>query len=348
MNDFLPSRSWIPPLMSSPDSFTTCKTSLTSSSLPTPPQPDLWKSPPYNSRSELSRDSSYTAPQHKQSPLLSTSPIIQTLHSSRPAPPELSSISDRRRSSHFQYTSKYPTNSIDTNDSHTEDTTQSAYFNVNTYPTRLDSDIDEVVKQCNTLRQNMLQRKSQFIDYHSNTVSNKEVEMTQPWLEDMIGRANEVLNALLRLRKHQIATEQMRSTGINNRRSSEFQVNYELAEHNNADTWHNKLSGNNGNRQRKRGKRAAFQGRCHSCNISETPEWRRGPDGARTLCNACGLHYAKLSRKHQQSNSNHHSSNHHNSNHHNKIILNSSIKHQSNENKYSSSKSTSPMDDRLG
>ncbi|RUS26171.1 hypothetical protein BC938DRAFT_471141 [Jimgerdemannia flammicorona] len=36
-------------------------------------------------------------------------------------------------------------------------------------------------------------------------------------------------------------------------------------------------------------KRAAPPGRCHSCNISETPEWRRGPDGARTLCNACGL-----------------------------------------------------------
>ncbi|RUP46077.1 hypothetical protein BC936DRAFT_147385 [Jimgerdemannia flammicorona] len=33
-------------------------------------------------------------------------------------------------------------------------------------------------------------------------------------------------------------------------------------------------------------KRAAPPGRCHSCNISETPEWRRGPDGARTLCNA--------------------------------------------------------------
>ena len=50
-------------------------------------------------------------------------------------------------------------------------------------------------------------------------------------------------------------------------------------------------------RQRKRRKRTVFQGRCHSCNISETPEWRRGPDGARTLCNACGLHYAKLERK---------------------------------------------------
>ena len=35
--------------------------------------------------------------------------------------------------------------------------------------------------------------------------------------------------------------------------------------------------------------RAAAPGRCHSCNRAETPEWRRGPDGARTLCNACGL-----------------------------------------------------------
>lgn len=37
------------------------------------------------------------------------------------------------------------------------------------------------------------------------------------------------------------------------------------------------------------GQRAAPPGRCHSCKRSETPEWRRGPDGARTLCNACGL-----------------------------------------------------------
>lgn len=50
------------------------------------------------------------------------------------------------------------------------------------------------------------------------------------------------------------------------------------------------------NKIRKRG-RAAPPGRCHSCNRAETPEWRRGPDGARTLCNACGLHYAKLTRK---------------------------------------------------
>ena len=35
---------------------------------------------------------------------------------------------------------------------------------------------------------------------------------------------------------------------------------------------------------------------CHSCNRTETPEWRRGPDGARTLCNACGLCKFKMIR----------------------------------------------------
>ncbi|KAL1835475.1 hypothetical protein VTJ49DRAFT_6639 [Mycothermus thermophilus] len=50
---------------------------------------------------------------------------------------------------------------------------------------------------------------------------------------------------------------------------------------------------------KKRRGRAAPPGRCHSCNRVDTPEWRRGPDGARTLCNACGLHYAKLERKRQ-------------------------------------------------
>ncbi|KAJ7707546.1 hypothetical protein B0H17DRAFT_1156169 [Mycena rosella] len=57
------------------------------------------------------------------------------------------------------------------------------------------------------------------------------------------------------------------------------------------------------------GQRATPPGKCHSCNIRETPEWRRGPDGARTLCNACGLlrnadaravDYAKLMRKREK------------------------------------------------
>eukprot|EP01098_Paradermamoeba_levis_P013535 TRINITY_DN6194_c0_g1_i1.p1 TRINITY_DN6194_c0_g1~~TRINITY_DN6194_c0_g1_i1.p1 ORF type:complete len:216 (+),score=36.20 TRINITY_DN6194_c0_g1_i1:105-752(+) len=36
---------------------------------------------------------------------------------------------------------------------------------------------------------------------------------------------------------------------------------------------------------------------CQSCGKSDTPEWRRGPDGFASLCNACGLRYAKVMKK---------------------------------------------------
>ncbi|KAF9904825.1 hypothetical protein BX616_001165 [Lobosporangium transversale] len=36
--------------------------------------------------------------------------------------------------------------------------------------------------------------------------------------------------------------------------------------------------------------------RCTSCNSVKTPEWRKGPLGPRTLCNACGLIWGKMSR----------------------------------------------------
>jgi hypothetical protein len=35
--------------------------------------------------------------------------------------------------------------------------------------------------------------------------------------------------------------------------------------------------------------KAADGGRCHGCGASVTPEWRMGPDGPRSLCNACGV-----------------------------------------------------------
>eukprot|EP01102_Stenamoeba_stenopodia_P019959 TRINITY_DN763_c0_g1_i2.p1 TRINITY_DN763_c0_g1~~TRINITY_DN763_c0_g1_i2.p1 ORF type:complete len:261 (+),score=44.04 TRINITY_DN763_c0_g1_i2:331-1113(+) len=37
--------------------------------------------------------------------------------------------------------------------------------------------------------------------------------------------------------------------------------------------------------------------RCDLCQTSDTPEWRKGPNGPRTLCNACGLRYSKQVRK---------------------------------------------------
>ncbi|QLQ78073.1 hypothetical protein HG537_0A03200 [Torulaspora globosa] len=36
---------------------------------------------------------------------------------------------------------------------------------------------------------------------------------------------------------------------------------------------------------------------CVHCGENSTPEWRRGPYGNRTLCNACGLFYRKLIKK---------------------------------------------------
>jgi len=34
---------------------------------------------------------------------------------------------------------------------------------------------------------------------------------------------------------------------------------------------------------------------CHWCGVTETTEWRRGPENS-VLCNACGLQYAKIKR----------------------------------------------------
>lgn len=39
---------------------------------------------------------------------------------------------------------------------------------------------------------------------------------------------------------------------------------------------------------------------CQGCQATTTPEWRKGPTGPRTLCNACGLLYAKMCRKREQ------------------------------------------------
>lgn len=127
MDDFLPSRSWAPPsaTTSSPD---------TSSSLPTPPQPDQWKSPPYKNRNELSRDSSYTF--NKSSLFSNTSPILMQ-QTSPQQPPE----SQQQRSSYFQYTSKAYNSNINNAPS------PSSSYNNSTYtPNRIENDIEEVNK----------------------------------------------------------------------------------------------------------------------------------------------------------------------------------------------------------
>lgn len=36
---------------------------------------------------------------------------------------------------------------------------------------------------------------------------------------------------------------------------------------------------------------------CNHCGSKDTPEWRKGKDGSKTLCNACGLFYSKLAKR---------------------------------------------------
>lgn len=42
---------------------------------------------------------------------------------------------------------------------------------------------------------------------------------------------------------------------------------------------------------------AAPQYVCVTCGRTDSPEWRKGPLGAKTLCNACGLRWAKRNQK---------------------------------------------------
>ncbi|PRP73848.1 hypothetical protein PROFUN_10218 [Planoprotostelium fungivorum] len=55
--------------------------------------------------------------------------------------------------------------------------------------------------------------------------------------------------------------------------------------------------GNPGQRRRRQVYASRRNLHCHWCGVTETPEWRRGPAGDHTLCNACGLHHAKSLKK---------------------------------------------------
>ncbi|KAL1922296.1 uncharacterized protein VTP21DRAFT_9835 [Calcarisporiella thermophila] len=55
-------------------------------------------------------------------------------------------------------------------------------------------------------------------------------------------------------------------------------------------TGHN---GKNGQRKRKKSQMQQQNLICSQCHRTDSPEWRRGPLGPKTLCNACGLRYAK-------------------------------------------------------
>ncbi|KAI9858435.1 MAG: hypothetical protein M1824_004302 [Vezdaea acicularis] len=125
----------------------------------------------------------------------------------------------------------------------------------------------------------------------------QQTPVRMPRLEEckeMLDRHRLVLQSLTTMEDVLQTQEKSRANQQNHNRGYKNANDYDMEDSNGyADDL---KTGGVGEGKKRRG-RAAPPGRCHSCNRAETPEWRRGPDGARTLCNACGLHYAKLTRK---------------------------------------------------
>ncbi|CAO3703235.1 unnamed protein product [Rhizopus stolonifer] len=62
----------------------------------------------------------------------------------------------------------------------------------------VEKDINEIIEQCKSLGRHMDEKRGGFFC---------QSESEKPWLNDMIGKANQILNALLRLRKQQLAMD---------------------------------------------------------------------------------------------------------------------------------------------
>ncbi|PNS16651.1 hypothetical protein CAC42_4615 [Sphaceloma murrayae] len=114
-------------------------------------------------------------------------------------------------------------------------------------------------------------------------------------IDDLMNKNRHTMEALSRLRESLVAHQ----TAYFQQAQENLRLNQDSKRNDSVHTQgdDSKTGGFAGGEPKKRRGRNAAPGRCHSCNRAETPEWRRGPDGARTLCNACGLHYAKLTRK---------------------------------------------------
>ncbi|KAI7886133.1 hypothetical protein K492DRAFT_178289 [Lichtheimia hyalospora FSU 10163] len=144
-------------------------------------------------------------------------------------------------------------------------------------------DLNQIIGQCTTLCQDLDRCRDHDLR------SRSEIDWQQ-LLDNAARTAQSLLSSLGMLQEHESKTGQKRShndAGLE-LKDSEYAL-IRQARPPQDDTMRPKI--------RRRTKRSTAGQRCHSCHTTETPEWRRGPDGARTLCNACGLHYSKLLKK---------------------------------------------------
>ncbi|KXL46382.1 MAG: hypothetical protein FE78DRAFT_538717 [Acidomyces sp. 'richmondensis'] len=152
----------------------------------------------------------------------------------------------------------------------------------------------------------MLDFSRRYGDRLHQTARNGPISGTLPGLvevDDMMNKSRLQTEALMKIREIVLAQQAAWEQQIADQRHQKLYSDQPPHRDHVPDPDEGKAGFAGGDNKKRRG-RAAPPGRCHSCNRAETPEWRRGPDGARTLCNACGLHYAKLTRKQQGVNKN--------------------------------------------
>ncbi|KAK9719087.1 hypothetical protein K7432_005036 [Basidiobolus ranarum] len=153
--------------------------------------------------------------------------------------------------------------------------------------------LDTVIENCKTLHQFAT-------DYGYSSFHTDKMRSLPPdhLLKQMTNHTYDILQVLMSLRSESLRTNpesEMEGGG------SEEEEEEESSKLEDEDMKYirdkRSLLSNSKSKYQKRTRNGSQPRRCHACNSTETPEWRRGPDGARTLCNACGLHYAKLNRK---------------------------------------------------
>ncbi|KAL0078999.1 hypothetical protein F4703DRAFT_1218963 [Phycomyces blakesleeanus] len=135
-------------------------------------------------------------------------------------------------------------------------------------------DLKEVIDKCFTLCQDMARLK-----YESNRLSQ---EGRDAFFDFISKGANDILESLQVIEGRSTSKTNFTDTFMGSERKAD-ETEYDLIRQ------ARNVQDNSHTKYRRRSKRSMVGQRCHSCNTTNTPEWRRGPDGARTLCNACGL-----------------------------------------------------------
>ncbi|KAI8991589.1 hypothetical protein BDF20DRAFT_51810 [Mycotypha africana] len=166
-------------------------------------------------------------------------------------------------------------------------------------PSPDDSTIDDddhalktIVEQCTSVYQKIGKYR---VDPLTETERNKIIDDVFSTTERML----KLLNELQSTTATSSTTSELLKHVNNNNNNKFYSGNNETAVNDDYELIRQarNLQKNSRSKYRRRSRTNMLGHRCHSCNTTDTPEWRRGPDGARTLCNACGLHYSKLLRK---------------------------------------------------